>query len=562
MYACPRGPKTINNQVFPYVGGGKEKMSWFPKKIIMKSKKNLPKKLLGTLLIASLLTAPGFAISKEEEEVTRMEFVKLMVKNQSQSTVIPANAQSLSDEDLYDQVSQNLKEKGFNVLASKNPDKPLSQQEFVRITYAFSDQPSGKSIFEQKQYLKEAEIISTADVGLTTGIQGRAVQYRGEEDAYSQSEMAAPVFMQDRVETDLNSMVTFTFDDGSTMSLGEDAVVNITEHIYDPERDFRKTIVNVALGAVRFKVTKGKAPGSMFQVITPVATAGVRGTEFVTIVEPGGKTRIVGLEGKVETFPRLPNGKEGKHEFVVAGTMHEISKDGSSIGLQQADAALMDKVFQKTNPNKKMKRGPKMTMAKIMKAATADLKSGNAFGKTLNKSNNGKGNNKAKINNGNGKAKGLQKKLANGLKGKGKGLQKKLAKVNKGKNKDVGKLAKNAAKGAAKSAAKTAAKDAAKNAAQTAAKESAKQVAKNSAKASAAQMAKNAVKEATQQAITTAAISNGYNGQGHGHGNSHGNGNGNGNGNGHGNGNGIGNGIGNGVGNGIGNGVGNGIGIN
>ncbi len=518
-------------------------MSWLNTTIPNQKVGHLSRKVLSALLIASFLAVPGSSFANEEDDVTRMEFVKLMVKNQNQSSVIPSNASSLSDDDLYVQVANNLKEKGFNVLTSKNPDKPLSQQEFVRITYAFSDQPAGKSIFEQKQYLKEAEIISTADVGLTTGLQGRAVQYRGEQEAYNQSEMAAPVFMQDRVETDLNSMITFTFDDGSTMSLGEDAVVNITEHVYDPERDFRKTIVNVALGAVRFKVTKGKAEGSMFQVITPVATAGVRGTEFVTIVEPGGKTKIVGLEGKVETFPRFPNGKEGKHEFVVAGTMHEISKDGSSIGLQQADAALMDRVFQKTNPNKKMKRGPKMTMAKIMKAAKADFKHGKAFGKSHNK-----GNNKVKANNGIGK--GLQKKLAKGNNGKGKGLEKKLAKLQKGKNGDkmAGKLAKNAAKGAAKTVAKDAAKNAgkaaakeaaqtvaknsAKNAAQSAAKESAKQVAKNTAKASATQMARNAVKETTMQAITTASNSQAHHNNGVGNGNANGNGNSNGNGNG------------------------------
>ncbi|QPJ62317.1 MAG: FecR domain-containing protein [Candidatus Nitronauta litoralis] len=557
-------------------------MSWLLINTSNKKIGRLSRKILSAILIASFLAAPGFSFAREEDEVTRMEFIKLMVKNQKQSSVIPSNASALSDEDLYGQIAHNLKEKGFNVLASKNPDQPLSQQEFVRITYAFSDQPAGKSIFEQKQYLKEAEIISTADVGLTTGLQGRAVQFRGEEESYNQSEIAAPVFMQDRVETDLNSMITFTFDDGSTMSLGEDAVVNITEHVYDPERDFRKTIVNVALGAVRFKVTKGKAEGSMFRVITPVAVAGVRGTEFVTIVEPGGKTRIVGLEGKVETFPRLPNGKEGKHEFVIAGTMHEVSKDGSSIGLQQADAALMNRVFQKTNPNKKMKNRPKMTMAKIMKAAKADFRNRKAFGKSINK-----GNNKAKVNNGIGKAKGLQKKLAKGLNVKGKSLENKLAKLKNIEskilangiigNEMVGDLAKNAAKivaksaaqsaaknaakgvaklaaksaakmaakdaakmaakSAAKVAAQTVAKNAAKNAAQSAAKEAAQTVAKNAAKASATQMAKNAVKETTMQAISTTSNSPALNG------------------------NGIVNGVGNGLGNGIVNGIGNGIGI-
>ena len=335
-------------------------------------------KLLGTFLIAALLAFPVYSLG-QKEEVTRMEFIRLMAKEQSTSKMVPKNAAKLSDDELYKQVTQNLKKNGFNVLVSKKPNQPLSRQEFVRLTYAFSGQPAGKSLFDQKQYLKNANIISTADVGLTTGLQGRAVQYRDEIEGYSASELAAPVFMQDRVETDLDSMITFTFDDGSTMSLGEDAVVNITEHIYDPDKDFRKTIVNVALGAVRFKVTKGKAEGSMFQVLTPVATAGVRGTEFVTIVEPGGKTKFVGIEGLVETFSRLPNGKEGKHEMVSAGTMNSISENGASSGVQKADAATINDVIQQTSPDQTLTEQPGITLAKAMQATGANLKTANTL---------------------------------------------------------------------------------------------------------------------------------------------------------------------------------------
>lgn len=406
----------------------------------MKLKNPTPKKrkgqrplfrFLGTLLIAALLMAPGFSFSEGEKEVTRIEFIQIMAKEQSPSKMIPKNANSLSDNDLYMQVAQNLKKNGFNILSNKKPDGPLSRQEFVRLTYAFSGQPAGKSLFEQKQYLKSANIISSADVGLTTGLQGRAVQYRGEEDAYSASELAAPVFMQDRVETDLDSMITFTFDDGSSMSLGEDAVVNITEHIYNPDTDFRKTIVNVALGAVRFKVTKGKAEGSMFQVLTPVATAGVRGTEFVTIVEPGGKTKFVGIEGRVETFSRLPNGKEGKHEMVTAGTMNNISENGASSGVRKADAATLNSVIQKTSPDKKLAEQPGMTMAKVMQATGADLEEANS--------------------------------LANDV---------------------ANDAAQSVANDAAKEAAQNAAKDAAKDSAKQAAKDAAMQAAKDSIKTS------------------------------------------------------------------------------
>lgn len=435
------------------------------------------------LLIAALLVVPALAqAAGKDDEVTRMDFILMMAKNQKQSKLIPSDASSMPEKQLYDSIVRNLKKNGFNILSNKNPEKPLSQQEFVRLTYAFSDQPAGVSLFAQKQYLKEAQIISSADVGLTTGLDGRVAQYRDDENSWTRTELATPVYMQDRVETDLGSMVTFTFDDGSELSLGEDAVVNITEHIYDPERDFRKTIVKVMLGAVRFKVTKGKAEGSMFKVLTPVATAGVRGTEFVTVVGKNGETEFVGLEGKIETFPVLPDGSEGKHEFVVAGTMQKVSDAGKSSGVKQASAEFLQNVFNKTNPKKKMKGSPKVTLAKAIAASQGDLKLGKALGKTKDKAQ--------------GLAKGHDKTQQKGKGvGKDKGKPEFAGKgAGKGKPEFAGTGDAGAAKQAAQSAAKSVAKDAVRNSARKAAKDAVKTAALDSAKES----VKNSVKQVTK----------------------------------------------------------------
>ena len=166
-------------------------------------------------------------------------------------------------------------------------------------------------------------MLKTADVGLTTGLDGKLYQtHKGEKNART-AELASPVFMNDRLETDYSSKAIFTFDDKSTLTMSEDATVNISKHIYDPDLDLRQTVLKATQGAVRFAVTKGKAKGSMFKVETPTATAGVRGTEFVVLLDEKGKTTFVTLEGQIETKSNLP-GNADKSFLVSAGQYQEF----------------------------------------------------------------------------------------------------------------------------------------------------------------------------------------------------------------------------------------------
>jgi len=86
-------------------------------------------------------------------------------------------------------------------------------------------------------------------------------------------------------------------------------------------------VVNVALGTVRFVVTKGKAKGSSFKVVTPTAVAGVRGTEFIVTVGKNGETSFIGISGSIETAPLLANGKLGTKSIVAKGQVQDISKN-------------------------------------------------------------------------------------------------------------------------------------------------------------------------------------------------------------------------------------------
>ena len=312
------------------------------------------------------------SVSPDNSQVSRVEFVAMIAKNQPDHPFLPKNHKELSPDVLFSKMSRILKIRGFKVLSGKEAKGMMTDQEFVRVAYALSGEPPGKSLFDQKLFLKKQGVVRSADVGIATGTEGKILQFHEGETVSSNVKLASPVFMNDRIKTKADSEASFTFDDKSSLTLGENSNISIKKHIYDPDKDLRQTVVNVALGTVRFVVTKGKAKGSSFKVVTPTAVAGVRGTEFVVTVDKGGRTSFIGISGSIETAPLLANGKLGKKSIVAKGQIQEISKGALASKVKSNNG----KAFGKDKVNK---------------------------GKSKDKGNKGKGN-KGKGNKGNNKA--------------------------------------------------------------------------------------------------------------------------------------------------------------
>jgi len=329
----------------------------------------------------SILMVPWSALAspQKDEPISRGEFIAMMANSQPENPLFPKGHSQLSNEELYFQTTQNLSWKGFKVLNGKPSHEPLESNEFIQLTYAFTEGTSGENLFEQKLYLKNAGIINSADVGLTTAYDGKVYQTHQEENVANPVRLATPIYMHDHLETDLAAKATFTFDDRSTLTLAEGSTVNITKHIYNPDTDLRQTIIHLSKGTVRFVVTKGKARGSMFKVITPTATAGVRGTEFIVNVAPDGETTFLVVEGEIETSILLPLGKEGAMRLVAAGESRSISKSNTATEVKKITPAILQSILKRTeNPKKQLvkkglskavaRKGAKaaaMTMAKI-----------------------------------------------------------------------------------------------------------------------------------------------------------------------------------------------------
>lgn len=291
---------------------------------------------------------PPSAYSNDKNRVTRAEFINVMAKHQPTNRLFLKNPATMPADELYAQTVRSLKMHGFNVLVDKNPEEPLKDIEFVTLTYAFSGAPAGKSLLDQKLYLKSTGIVISPDIGLATAVEGKVFQATDGEELKRRTQVASPVFLKDKINTGVNSKVSFAFDDASTLSIGENAQLKITKHIFNPDKNLRQTVVEVSLGAVRFAVTKEKNKNSTFKVITPSGIAGVRGTEFVVIVEPDGKTTFVGLEGSIETIPFSPEGQPGKAQIISREQTQEISKSGQASEVTRASSDLIQKAKQGT----------------------------------------------------------------------------------------------------------------------------------------------------------------------------------------------------------------------
>ena len=323
------------------------------------------------LILQGIHTAPANA---QADNITRGEFIAILARHQPENPLFPRDHAKLSDQDLYAQTAQTLKNSGFPVLDGKTPAVTLKEAEFVTLTYAFTGAPAGKSLLEQKLFLKDAGIVDSKDIGLATGVEGKVYQTAKGDNFKRRTQLASPVFLNDRIDTAVNSKVSYTFDDGSTLSLGENAKVNITKHIYDPEKNTRQTVINVSLGAVRFVVTKAKEKNSSFQVVTPVGIAGVRGTEFVVTVDKDGKTSFVVLEGTIETMPVLPDKKLGKPVPLTAGETRQLDKGGKVSETIPASKESLEKIKQETTPPATIEVNRGISRSRAVQAAIASKK--------------------------------------------------------------------------------------------------------------------------------------------------------------------------------------------
>jgi len=131
-----------------------------------------------------------------------------------------------------------------------------------------------------------------------------------------------PVFQNDAVRTGADSIAQLLFSDQTTLSLGPRSEVRLDRYVYDPSRSAGDVAVSFTTGALRF-ITGSQNPQN-YQVHTPVATIGVRGTIVDLLMLDG---RMFGILDEGRVIFTLGNGREV--ELIHPGTAFEFYSNGT-----------------------------------------------------------------------------------------------------------------------------------------------------------------------------------------------------------------------------------------
>lgn len=161
---------------------------------------------------------------------------------------------------------------------------------------------------------------SAPAVGKVRSALGSVDRQKAKQLDWSALRVGASIYQTDKVRTGMESEVIFGLPDGSTISIAENAEVEMSQLLEPNDEGGFETRFDIKKGHINFAVHKLQDKNSKFQFKTGTATASIRGTEGYI----GGEgTFFAGLKtGKLEI---IPNGKTESVSIVAGETM--IGKD-------------------------------------------------------------------------------------------------------------------------------------------------------------------------------------------------------------------------------------------
>lgn len=166
--------------------------------------------------------------------------------------------------------------------------------------------------------------------------------------------VGSSVFANERIKTGEASTAQLLFLDKTVLSLGPKAELLLDKYAYNPNRGTGQVVVNAVQGGMRF-VTGSQNPTN-YQIKTPVATLGIRGTvvdlqigpvdTFIGVLE--GTLRIQLLDG---TFMTVSAGQSVFISAAGARAGPPYKGDGSPTNPDFPDYIRIDEVNQQNAIN-------------------------------------------------------------------------------------------------------------------------------------------------------------------------------------------------------------------
>lgn len=139
-----------------------------------------------------------------------------------------------------------------------------------------------------------------------------------------QAKKERAVYQGDTIFTDRQSVCVVVLKDKSSLTLGAITKLVIDKSVYDPQENKRESLFSMLWGKVRCVVQKIASTGQEdFKVNTPMATLGVRGSDFVIALVPSEEIDSLRQSSWLESFELVPSAwaqsQGGSGLFVATG---------------------------------------------------------------------------------------------------------------------------------------------------------------------------------------------------------------------------------------------------
>jgi hypothetical protein len=191
--------------------------------------------------------------------------------------------------------------------------------------------------------------------GVLRVVKGSVQIKSGKSGEIKKARLGAQVYPKDVIITGKDARAKIVMVDNNEINVSPESQIEIQHYEYDPSHGKKDVLLNVIYGKVRSKVEqKYDGRTSKFQIRTPSAVAGVRGTDFLTSYNrSSGDSRIVTFRGKVEFGVPAPGGGIARSVFVTPGQT-AVSMAGRAptppAAIPQTDLARLDNESRAETP--------------------------------------------------------------------------------------------------------------------------------------------------------------------------------------------------------------------
>ena len=199
--------------------------------------------------------------------------------------------------------------------------------------------------------------------GILTVVKGNVSIKSGKTGKEEKAKIGMKVFPKDSILTQADSRAKIVMVDKNEINVSPSSNIVIDNYEFDPAKDNKKVLIDVIYGKVRAKVEqKYDGESNKFQVKTPSAVAGVRGTDFFTSFnQVTNSSKVVTFKGEVAFGLPGPGGTILNPVSVKVGEFTVNTGNNPpapAVQMPKTELAQFDKETKADTPDREKQGGP------------------------------------------------------------------------------------------------------------------------------------------------------------------------------------------------------------